>query len=376
MNESMHHLEAGHSKFAALYQIEKLNQVLFNNFPDATYILNLEGKFLLVNEQACRLTGLGRNQLLGTSFGPLINPEHLALTRENFYLATQDQPQQYETAILTPEGLKHLDITNFPLKVEGRIEAIFGIAKDITGRKQRELDLQKYAALLQTRNEELEVFRKIIAHDMRKPVNNAIGFAQLLDSGLLPAGEEKPVLSQLLQSALAVDAMIRDLNEVIALKSAGKETKEQVSVAESVQQVLASFGQEIKDLPAAVSLDIAPDLNLFTVKAYFISILRNLVSNALKYHSRTQPPSLQVTAALQPDDTVLLKVKDNGIGMDLGQVSGALFKMYRRFAPALAEGKGLGLYLVHQQVALLGGSIGVVSSPGAGTEFTLTFPRH
>jgi signal transduction histidine kinase len=73
---------------------------------------------------------------------------------------------------------------------------------------------------------------------------------------------------------------------------------------------------------------------------------------------------------------VQIKVKDNGIGMDLNQVSEELFKMHRRFAPSLAEGKGLGLYLVHQQVQLLGGSIVVASSPGAGTEFTLTLPRN
>ncbi|MGV3641985.1 MAG: ATP-binding protein [Adhaeribacter sp.] len=376
MSDAYRPLQAGNLKFAELYQIEKLNQVLFNNFPDAIYILNLEGNFLLVNEEACRITGQSREQLLGNSFVPLINPDHLDLTQKNFRLATEDQPQRYETAILTPEGLKHLDITSFPLKVAGRIEAVFGIAKDITGRKGKELDLQKYAALLKTQNEELEVFRKIIAHDMRKPVNNAIGFAQLLETGLLPAGEEKAVIASLLKTVRSVDAMVRDLNEVISLKSAGRESKEELSVAESVHTVLAAFDQEIKNISAQVRLEIIPNLGVFTVKAYFISILRNLVSNALKYHSRTETATLLIQGTLTEEDLVQIKVKDNGIGMDLDLVSGELFKMHRRFAPAIAEGKGLGLYIVHQQVQLLGGSIAVASCPGEGTEFTLTLPRH
>lgn len=375
MNNSHLPANPGNPEIADLYQLEKLNKLLFNNFPDAIYILNLEGNFLMVNEEVCRLTGQLREQLLGHSFVPLVNPAHLALTRHNFRLATEGNPQQYETGILTPAGVKYLDITNFPLKVNNHIQAVFGIAKDITERKQKELDLQKYAALLKAHNEELEVFRKIIAHDMRKPVNNAIGFAQLLESGMLPPEEVPTLTSQLLKTMLSVDAMVRDLNEVIALKSDGKESKEQIGVAEAVDQVLASYEQEIKSIPVAVRVDIAPDLTVFTVKAYFISILRNLISNALKYHSRETGASLWVKASLKAGEVVEISVQDNGIGMDLAQVSGELYKMHRRFAPAVAEGKGLGLYIVHQQVQLVGGSIAVASSPGAGTAFTVSLPQ-
>lgn len=356
-----------------LDQILELNQELFNNFPDPIYIINPAGHFMMVNEQACLLTGMSREEMQNFSFVPLMDPAYLDITREHFALACQGQPQQYQTAIVTNTGLKHLDITNLPIKEEGGVVAVFGIAKDITSKRQKELDLQKYADLLKAQNEELEMLRKILAHDMRKPLSNTISFARLLAGDNLPAENEKEVKSLLLRTVESLDSMVRDLNEVIALRFAGKDSQEQVFVAASLHHILALFDLEIKSIQAQVSIQADPALSLVTMKAYFDSILRNLISNALKYHSSQRRPSLVVRAEVNKGELVI-SVKDNGVGMDMSQVSSDLFKMYRRFAPALAEGKGLGLYIVRQQVNLLGGSIDVKSEPGIGSEFLLTLP--
>lgn len=272
------------NKKLELYRFEQLNQTLFNNHPDAIYILDLEGRFQMVNDNVCKITAVERKVLIGRSYGRLIVKEYQEITAEKFMLAKQDQPQRYETAIVTQNGIKHLEITNFPLKVENIIVATFGIAKDITEKKQRELEFKEYAALLKAKNEELEVFRKVIAHDLRSPVANSIGFAKLLEGEMLPVETEKEVKSLLLKTVESIDAMVRDLNEVIALKSVGTEPKEQVG--DSLNDLKQYFTSEIKKLNATVTLHVEPNLTLFTVKAYFDSIMRNLISNALKYHTR------------------------------------------------------------------------------------------
>lgn len=347
--------------------------MLFNNFPDAIYIISPKGYFMMINEQVCRLTGKQREEILQNSFIPLIAPEYLAVTHQHFALACQGQPQQYQTAIVTNAGLKHLEITNLPIEEEEGVVAVFGIAKDITSKIQKELDLQKQADLLKAQNEELEMLRKILAHDMRKPLSNTIGFARLLAGDKLPAENEKEVKSLLLRTVESLDAMVRDLNEVIALRFAGKDSKEQVFVAASLHHIMALFDLEIKSLQAQVSIQADPALSLMTMKAYFDSIMRNLISNALKYHSSQRRPSIVVNAEVSKGELVI-SVKDNGVGMDMRQVSSDLFRIYRRFSPELAEGKGLGLYIVRQQVNLLGGSIAVKSEPGKGSEFLLTLP--
>lgn len=78
--------------------------------------------------------------------------------------------------------------------------------------------------------------------------------------------------------------------------------------------------------------------------------------------------------AVRAGEGVEISVLDNGIGMDMALVSDDLFKMNKRFAPSVAEGKGLGLYIVHEQVKLIGGTISVSSVLGKGTEFKINIP--
>ncbi|WP_460924631.1 sensor histidine kinase [Pontibacter brevis] len=356
-----------------LYQIGGLNQTLFNHHPDAIYILDLEGNFRMVNEKVCKVVGLEREQLIGKSFEPLIQEEYMSLTRHKFELAIQEKPQRYETAIVTSEGVIYLDITNFPLKVEGKVLGTFGIAKDVTLKRKKEHELQEYAALLKARNEELEVLRNILAHDLRKPVANAIGFSKLLEAALLPPEKEREVKNLLLKTVESVDAMVRDLNEIVALKSVGRESKEQILVHASLENILSLFANEIMDIHASVTLRVEPGLYLNTVKGYFNSIMRNLLSNALKYHTPHSKPSVLVTA-VGAENGIEIGVQDNGVGMDMASMSEDLFKMHKRFAPSLAEGNGLGLYIVNEQVKLLGGTISVTSAPGVGSEFKIFLP--
>ncbi len=357
-----------------LFQFEKLNQTLFLNHPDAIFLLDLEGKFMMVNEEVCRITGYDREELIGQSFEPLIEESRKAFTQERFQDSKEDKPQRYETSIVTEKGIKYLDVTNFPLKNDTRILAIFGIAKDITEKKQKEIELEKYTALLKVHNDELEIFRKILAHDMRKPVANALGFARLLQ-GNLPENKEKQIKRYLLHTVESVDVMLRDLNELIALQSTGKESKEEVDVNKTIKRIVNFFQEEIRQANASVELEIAENLQIHTIKAYFNSIIRNLISNALKYRSLDRPTIVSVKALLQ-DELITIEVKDNGIGMDLTSIGKELFLMHRRFAPKVAEGNGLGLYIVNQQVRLMGGQISVESEVDKGTIFTITLPTH
>lgn len=360
------------TKELEIYQFEKINEALFHNYPDAIFLLDSEGCFRKVNEQTCRISGFPREVLLGQSYDTLIADDLKDFTRERFEESKKDKPQRYETSIVTKKGVRHLDITNFPIKKDGKTLAIFGIAKDITDNKEREFELQRYTAMLKEHNAELEIFRKILAHDMRKPVANALGFAKLLQKNLPPAKDQE-VRRYVLQSVEAIDLMLRDLNELISLQETGQETKEQVMVLETVEKVTALFQEEILQDQATVQLAIDASLQLYTVKAYFNSIVRNLLSNALKYRERSRSPHIRIEAR-QQNDRLLFTIQDNGIGMDMPAVHRNLFKMHVRFAPGVAEGNGFGLYIVYQQIQLMGGTIAADSYPGVGTTFTLTLP--
>lgn len=363
----------GIHKELELLQFEKLNQTLFNNHPDAIYLLDLEGNFIIVNEVVCLLSGVPKELLIGNNFQPLIHPDELEQTVAKFLQCTQDIPQRYETAIITTNGVRYIDVTNFPYKIDDRIIAIFGIAKDITDNKLRELELIKNAQTLTVQNEELDVLRKIIAHDLRRPVANAIGFSKLLEGLTLPVEKEAEIKTLLRKSVESIDAIVRDLNEVIALKDSGQAATEQVWIEPIIKKLLDFFVNEIVASSASVILNVEPGLHINTVKAYLQSILRNLIGNALKYHKKDIPPVIHISAFLVVD-VVEISISDNGLGMDLNQVGNDLFKMHKRFAPSVADGNGLGLYIVNEQLKSLKGNLEIKSQLGVGSEFIIHLP--
>ena len=100
----------------------------------------------------------------------------------------------------------------------------------------------------------------------------------------------------------------------------------------------------------------------------------NLISNAIKYHSENRPLKVDIKSSLNKSNEIVIQVKDNGIGIDLEKHGNEIFAMYKRF-DSHTEGKGLGLYLIKNQVESLGGRISVKSTLGKGSLFTVKLPK-
>ena len=112
---------------------------------------------------------------------------------------------------------------------------------------------------------------------------------------------------------------------------------------------------------------------IFSIKAYINSILYNLISNAIQYRSLDRKLIINISSYCKLD-MVIIEISDNGIGIDLERYRDDLFKLYKRFHSHI-EGKGLGLYIVKQQVEKLNGSIEVESQPDKGTRFIVSLPQ-
>jgi len=126
-------------------------QSLFAHHPDAVYTLNLEGKFLSVNDVVEKLTGYAAEELLNQSFLPLIEPEFIGETLTRFYKTMQNEPQSYESAIRHRDGRRvNLAVLNIPIVVEGDIVGVYGIAKDVTAEKARQVALRDAMEQLET----------------------------------------------------------------------------------------------------------------------------------------------------------------------------------------------------------------------------------
>ncbi|MES1937444.1 sensor domain-containing phosphodiesterase [Salinisphaera hydrothermalis] len=127
----------------ALRESEQRYRSLFTQNPDCVYSLDRQGVFGSANSTACRLTGLSEPALLGRHYSELVVPDDLPTAEAAFQRAVAGDPQHYKVRILNTWGNQlTLDVTNLPILVDGVVEGVYGIAKDVTYREIRETELR------------------------------------------------------------------------------------------------------------------------------------------------------------------------------------------------------------------------------------------
>jgi len=140
----------------ALATSELRYQSLFEHNPDAVYSLDLAGQFVSINPATTLLTGFQAHELLHTSFLNLTVPEHSALVERTFEHVMRGEPEHCEIAVTHKAGHRvEWGITTLPIVVNQHIIGVYGIAKDITQRKQAQQALQQNEAHLRTVQQQL-----------------------------------------------------------------------------------------------------------------------------------------------------------------------------------------------------------------------------
>jgi CheY-like chemotaxis protein/two-component sensor histidine kinase len=217
-----------------------------------------------------------------------------------------------------------------------------------------------------------------VSHEFRTPVHTILGLSRLLlDAADGPLNEEQhKQISFIRTSAEELSALVDDVLD-LSLAESGKAVlrQERFGIADFFASIRGTLRPLVRT-PENVDLifEMPPfDIELETDRGKIAQILRNLISNALKF---TEAGSVRVTATQQGSD-VLFRVADTGIGIarenfdrifeEFGQIDSAI--------QARVKGAGLGLPISRRLAELLGGSLTVESEVGAGTTFSLRVPR-
>lgn len=233
-------------------------------------------------------------------------------------------------------------------------------------------DLNIYASELSTRNSRLEDFTNIITHNLRSPLRNIQGLHDLYIAE--PSHETaSEILPRIARMVGNISTTIDDLNLILKTTIDEKLSQEPVHLKDILDREIQNLEAEIQQSGAEFIISLEVE-TLSLPKVYLESILHNLFSNAIKYRNPDRKPVVQLKT-WQDDANAYLAVSDNGLGMDLSKVGAKVFGLYRTFHNH-KDAKGLGLYLTKMQVEGLGGTINVTSTPGEGTTFTVTIPKH
>lgn len=254
------------------------------------------------------------------------------------------------------------------------------LIRDITARKELEAerdarmaDLEEALAQVKLRNDRLHNFSNVLSHNIRSHTSNIMALVKLIQVHPLPDGAVK-FFEVLDRSVHNLDETIRSLNSTISTSIDPKVDKEEVDLKGLLMKIRESLSVDIEE--ANVTLDCKCDeCNVFWAdKALLESIVTNLITNAVKYRSKEREPFLTIASEKNGDD-YLLRVSDNGQGIDLERHGNEIFGMFKTFNKE-GKGQGIGLYLTRNQVEMMGGSIAVDSTLGEGTTFTVKLPGN
>jgi len=232
------------------------------------------------------------------------------------------------------------------------------------------IELRQSNDELVNHNNDLQQFSNTLSHNLRGPVANLLGLAQLFKADKTEDSRTQ-VAEHIFKSATTLDDVIKDLNKVIDLRNNLHQIKEKIDIKKEIEDIWFVLDQNIKQCNGKLILDIKVPV-LYGIRSYFNSVLYNIISNAIKYCHANRDCIIRIST-YKENDTCLIRVTDNGIGIDLEKYGDKLFGMYKRFHDHV-DGKGLGLFLTKQQVEAMHGKILVKSQLDTGTQFTIELP--
>jgi signal transduction histidine kinase len=231
-----------------------------------------------------------------------------------------------------------------------------------TLRRQHELVRLRMESLGE-RTRDLEQFAARTAHDLKGPLAPLRGYADLL--GMDPHAHDLAA-----KIARATDRMATIIDDLLALSMSGQPPVGEVDVQQCTHELLEELS-DVLDLDE-VDVSVMPCVAA-CAPGVCHQIMRNLLTNALKFRSPDRPLHIRIDAR-QLDNTIEIAVTDNGLGMTPEVAARAFEPFFRGRTVKPVPGHGLGLAIVKRTVDALGGNCRLESESGLGTKVVLRVP--
>ena len=344
---------------------------------DAITTCSLDRIFVSWNHGAEKLYGYTADEAIGQPVGLIIPPEELAHANANMdRIAHGGRGGTIETTRVTKDGRTVLVASTLSPVIDatGEIIGVAAVGRDIT---QQRRDHASVVQALRLKSD----FMANMNHELRTPLNGVIGVSGLLSETAL-GDEQREYVRALQVSGAALMAVIDDILDFSKIE-AGKleiadEPFELRAIVEDVCSMVA-LGASDKNVELISSVEPSLPAVVSGDGKRVRQVLTNLTNNAVKFTSAGEV-AVALTRGHDTANEIQLhfEVRDTGIGIE----ADAQQSVFESFAQADSSttrrygGTGLGLTIAKQLVTLMGGEIGVHSTPGKGSTFWFTLPVH
>ena len=373
----------------------KNTEILYRDELFQKLSLNVDDVFLMLDTKTSKVDYVSPNieRLLGVSEGEV---------RQNIHvldkLRTKNAPKNGKVCLdgLRSGGQREWDfeylhqqtgeqrwfhIIAMGSEVEGRAKYIL-VMSDRTADKQVNQALSDAVAAAETANRAKSTFLSNMSHDIRTPMNAIIGFTTLAVSNIDDKERVKDYLAKTLASSKHLLSLINDVLDMSRIES-GKLHLEEVEV--NLSDVLHDLKTIVSGQIYAKQLELymdaidVTDEDVYCDKTRLNQVLLNLLSNAIKFTPAGGTVSVrirQLAGKVRGCGQYEFRIKDNGIGMspEFAQKIFEPFERERTSTVSRIQGTGLGMAITKNIVDMMGGTIGVQTEQGKGTEFIIRVP--
>ena len=368
----------------ALQESEAQLREIIDLVPHFIFVKDATGKFEIVNKATAK------------AFGTTV--EDLTGRRDDEFVATEEEKKHFraddlevinlgKTKFIPEEvmtdsenNLLYLQTTKVPFKIKGTGKpALLGVAVDITDRKKAERALKESEAELRESNETKDKFFSIIAHDLKSPFNAILGFSSILVENHKEYDEDERdmMIKTVNNSANNAFKLLENLltwsrSQSGKIPFIPEELYFKILLIETISNLQASANQKQIQLIETISEEEV----IFADKNMISTVLRNLISNAVKFTNKGG--NIVISSQAHSNSNFLeISVKDSGVGIPKEKIDD-LFRIDKDTSTKGTEnekGTGLGLILCKEFVAKHGGKIWVESEIDKGSTFYFTIPN-
>ena len=327
---------------------------VLENAPDMVHVVDDEGIIRYANPAAATMTGYARKALVGSHIERLMDEDDLEAAREFIRERLSAWPDvrsaEFEWTLHTADGEAVLCDSNVrPLFVEGEWVGLVGVVRDVSDRIEREQLLTERKEEVERQNERLETLASVVSHDLRNPLNVAMGRLEL-------AGEdcESEHLADVAAALSRVEEIIEGTLTLV---------REWRSVEETTPVTLESFVTDCWENVAtgAARLDVEGAPTILADPSRLRNLLENLLRNAVEHGGA----DVTVSVGPLPDG---FYVEDDGEGIPASERE----QVFEAGYTTLQGGTGLGLHIVGAIARAHGWAVRASVGNAGGARFEVT----
>ncbi|MCX6267545.1 MAG: ATP-binding protein [Bacteroidetes bacterium] len=355
---------------------------LLTTIPAYVYFKDTQLNYMIVNQPFEELAGMPSSQITGKKnrdiFPGYANIDYSQ--KEASVIETGIALYDIEEEIEYPGRKRWVNSNIAPIRnADDQIIGLIGISWDITDRKLHEEELRQSKELAEAGTHAKNEFIASISHEFRTPMAGILGLSEILKNSPL-ATEQMDLLKGIISSAENLLVLLNDVLDFSAIEAGKMEVDYQPFL---LDRVMEDISLVIKLKAAEKSLqfnifidDHVPNL-LIGDSQRLRQILINLTNNAIKF---TETGKIEVFVRLIEESgnqaTLRFEIIDTGIGIP-PEALNSLFQVFSRVRQdksRLISGTGLGLSICKKLTDMMGGQIGVESTPGKGSRFWFSLP--